>query len=127
MHLPLKMDFAPAKKIDHNADPWGECRWRSLSMRPRMPLGMVPGGNHQGDTMQEPPFTITRQAPHLFEVINGEAVFAIARKSAKRKKLMCSYGDLEHGPQSRIKWLNIPIAIRRAARQHFDQTRPLAA
>jgi hypothetical protein len=96
-------------------------------MRPRMTPGNPPGEYHEGDTMPEPPFTITRRSPHLFEVINVEAVFAIARESAVLGTLVCSYGDLASGPQSRIKWGNIPVAIRKAARQHFDQDISLAA
>jgi hypothetical protein len=79
--------------------------------------------------MPEPPFIITRRSPHLFEAINGGAVFAISRQPADPEFQVCSYGGIETGPMSRIMWKNIPIAIRKAARQHFDglRDRSLAA
>ena len=69
--------------------------------------------------MQEPPFKITRRTQLLFEAINGGAVFTIAREAANSNNLVCRYGGIAEGPGERIKWGNVPIAIRRAAREHF--------
>jgi hypothetical protein len=82
----------------------------------------VPGNSarpYTGDTMQEPPFTITRRTPLMFEAINGGAVFMIAREAMRSSNLVCSYGGIARGPDERIRWGSVPIAIRKAARQHF--------
>ena len=68
--------------------------------------------------MQEPPFVITRRTPLMFEAINGGAVFTIAR-AVGSSDLVCRYGGIAKGPDERIKWGNVPIGIRKAARQHF--------
>jgi hypothetical protein len=77
---------------------------------------------HEKETkMADSPFQITCLARDYFQVINGGAVFAIRREPAAPKVMLCSYGGRVHGPDSPIRWQNIPIGIRRAARRHFNR------
>ncbi len=53
----------------------------------------------------------------MFQMTHGEAVFVLEPTRRGSKKLNCSSMPVGPGPQVRVLYRSVPLAVRRAARE----------